>query len=143
MNAETKELLLQKGIRPSPQRVAVFEEVYHHTTHPSVEMVYNALREKLPTLSRTTVYSTMQLLAEKNLILEVRDGEGEIRYDGFTQFHAHFRCRHCNGLYDIDVVGNHDKPFVRMPEGYVPDEEQLIYYGLCPNCSTTTKGIQK
>ncbi|MGN0855096.1 MAG: Fur family transcriptional regulator [Kiritimatiellia bacterium] len=135
MITETAERLKARGIRPSRQRVALYDYLSSVRTHPTVDDVFTALRPALPTLSRTTVYSTMRLFVGKGLAQELRTDEGELRYDGFTHFHAHFKCRGCGGVYDIDVPGRHTRLYVTMPEGFVEDSEHLTYYGFCPTCS--------
>ena len=50
--------LVEKGIRPSVQRLAILDYLIKHPTHPNIEDVYKALENKVPTLSRTTVYNT-------------------------------------------------------------------------------------
>ena len=135
MNATPQQLLAEHGILPTPQRLAVFGAVAGRRDHPSVDKIYVELRRKLPTLSKTTVYSTMQLLAEKHLIGMVHGDREELRFDGATEFHAHFRCRDCGGLYDIGLADRHEKPFAKLPRGFVSDDEELIYYGTCPDCN--------
>lgn len=91
-----------------------------------------ALRGRLPTLSKTTVYATMQLLAGRGLIRTVH-GEGEERrYDGEPAFHAHFHCRACGGLFDLPASA---APAVPIPAGFEPETEELNYYGFCPACA--------
>jgi len=129
------EILNAKGIVPTPQRVAVFEAIAGRKDHPTVDMVYAEVRKGLPTLSKTTVYTTMQLLTDRKLISAVHAEADEVRYDGMCQFHAHFKCRRCGRLYDISLPHEHRKAFADMPPGFVLDDEELTYYGLCPNCS--------
>lgn len=128
------EMLSGHGISPTPQRMAIFESIRSRRDHPTVDMLYDDLHEELPTLSRTTVYSTMRLLAANGLVLEIRTEDGELRYDGTTDFHAHFKCRHCGGLFDLEAPVPH-RHFVAMPTGFRVDEEELTYFGLCPECS--------
>lgn len=142
MITDAAQILSRNGIRPSPQRVAVFKAVFGRKGHPSVDTVFTQLRKAMPTLSRTTVYAAMALFAEKKLIGEVHIDEGEVRYDGFTHFHAHFQCRKCGQLFDIELDGSHEHAFAKMPKGFVADDEALIYRGLCPHCSVQ-KGNEK
>jgi len=129
------EILSERGIVPTPQRVAVYEAVAGRRDHPTVDAVFAELRRKMPTLSKTTVYTAMRLLAKNQLIGTVHAERGELRYDGMPGFHAHFKCRKCGGLFDIPLPGEHGTAFARMPKGFVFDDEELTYYGLCPNCS--------
>lgn len=131
--------LISKGIRPSPQRVALLAAITPRKDHPTAEMLFEELRPSMPTLSKTTVLSTMRLLRNAGLVRDVRAEEGELRFDANCDFHAHFKCRACGALSDIFLENIHSRPYVDLPEGFEIDDEQLIYYGLCPECSTTQK----
>lgn len=131
----TADILLSKGIRPSPQRLAVYEALAGRRDHPSADVLFRELRLKMPTMSKTTVLNTMRLLQSVGLVRDVRCEEGELRFDGNAEFHAHFKCRECGVLVDIPVDVDRKNPFVALPEGFVVDDEQLIYYGLCDKCS--------
>ena len=69
MNALYQKILQQAGIRPSIQRIAVYAFLYENRIHPDVETVYNKLNPIYPTLSKTTVYNTLKLFEEKNIVL--------------------------------------------------------------------------
>lgn len=135
MITEGSELLQAHGIAPTPQRLAIFRRVLGRKDHPSVDRIFVELRPKMPTLSKTTVYTTMQMLADERLIGRVCIEDGEVRYDGSASFHAHFKCRTCGGLFDIGVHEPHDRPFAALPKGFRQEDEQLLYFGLCPKCS--------
>lgn len=128
-------LLSSHGIIPTPQRLAIFRAVYGRTDHPSVDTVFVALREQMPTLSKTTVYATMQRLAEVHLIGRVCIEDGEVRYDGSPVFHAHFKCRACGELIDFEPPKRHPHPYAAISAGFEVDDEQLLYFGLCPKCA--------
>ena len=135
MKTNIAELLASKGIRPSPQRVAIYEAVAGRRDHPTADKLFGELRKTMPTMSKTTVLATMRLLQGAGLIRDVRAEEGELRFDGCAKFHAHFKCRKCGALADIEVAGEHTATYEKIPSGFVVDDEQLIYYGLCPRCS--------
>jgi len=131
----TIDILLSKGIRPSPQRVAVYESLAGRRDHPSAEVLFRDLRPRMPTMSKTTVLNTMRLLQSAGLIRDVRCEEGELRFDGNAEFHAHFKCRECGALFDIPIKSEHLENYIALPKGFVADDEQLIYYGFCDKCS--------
>ena len=142
MSTNIVDTLMNSGIRPSPQRVAILESLLSRRDHPSAEMVFRDLRPSMPTMSKTTVLETMRRLQRAGIIRDVRCEEGELRFDGRPEFHVHFKCRECGGLFDIPVAGEHRKAYADLPEGFVVDDEQLIYYGFCKEC-TTKKGKTK
>ena len=134
MNTELYQTLSTSGITPTPQRVAILEFVRSRRTHPSVDEVFAKLRKSMPSISKTTVYSTLQLFAEKRIVGVVHEGGESVRYDGSVAFHAHFKCRACGGLFDIDLEERHDRPFAALPPGFELETEELTFFGLCPKC---------
>jgi len=135
MSAKAVQILLEKGIRPSPQRLAVYEALSGRRDHPTAEVLFLELRKTMPTMSKTTVLNTMRLFQSVGLTRDVRCEEGELRFDGSPEFHAHFKCRECGALIDIPVAGEHRQPFVAIPKGFKVDDEQVIYYGRCAKCA--------
>jgi Fe2+ or Zn2+ uptake regulation protein len=83
-------LLRQSGIQPTPQRVAVVRSVIGSTKHPSAEEVYASARRRCPTVSRATVYNTLNLLVRKNLLRTQILKEGTVVFDPNVRSHHHF-----------------------------------------------------
>ena len=137
MESKSIKALLEKGIRPSPQRLAVYEALVGRKDHPSADTLFNELRPTMPTMSKTTVLNTMRLFQSAGLIRDVRCEEGELRFDGCNEFHAHFKCRVCGAIIDIPVEAPHKKAYAKVPDDFVVDDEQLIYYGICKKCNAT------
>ena len=106
--------------------------------HPSVDMIYNALLPEMPTLSRTTVYKTMDLLVENKLARLLHSEEHEARYDGDVSDHGHFKCLRCGRVYDFNV--NLDCLETGGLDGFVVDEKYVLFKGVCSGCRTSGKG---
>ena len=87
--------LIELGIRPSVQRVAIMNYLATHHTHPTVEEVFLSLKKKLPTVSRTTVYNTLRMLSEHGAASMITIDDHRVCYDGVTEPHAHFFCKRC------------------------------------------------
>jgi Fur family peroxide stress response transcriptional regulator len=85
--------------RLTPQRLAIYEAVVGHTTHPSVEMVHDTVRSRFPAISQATVYTTLGLFAELGLIQEV--GGRVRRYDGRAGRHVNLVCERCGEVTDV------------------------------------------
>lgn len=94
INLETMEdalaVLRRFGIQPTPQRIAVVEYVLSAATHPSADEVLQAVRRKCPTVSRATVYNTLNLLAQKRLVRTQVLREGVTVFDPNLERHHHF-----------------------------------------------------
>lgn len=132
MNA--REYLLKHGIRPSTQRVAVMQFLLDNLTHPTVEQIYAALLPGMPTLSKTTVYNTLKILESKGAIVCIDIDHACERYDADTSIHGHSLCRRCGAVSDVMLK---DSRFAgkNSPSGMQVDSIQLLYKGLCLECS--------
>lgn len=122
------------GLKPSVQRVAILEYLQTHATHPTVDDVFKALGRKIPTLSKTTVYNTLRLLADNRAAQMLTMDEHRVCYDGDTRPHVHFVCKHCGRIFDVcDAVAPNISGQADMGVG-MADEVQLFYKGTCSSC---------
>lgn len=94
-------LLRSRGIQPTPQRLTITEYVLKATTHPSAEEVWHHVRRRCPTLSRATVYNTLNVLAEKGLVRPQVLKEGTVVFDPRTDRHHHFIDVETGRVYDV------------------------------------------
>jgi Fur family ferric uptake transcriptional regulator/Fur family peroxide stress response transcriptional regulator len=134
IKAETIDRLQEFGIKPSLQRIAIMQYLMETLTHPTVDTIFSALHPTAPTLSKTTVYNTLNLFAEQGAILEITIDDRHVRYDSNITQHAHFQCKQCGSVHDLPVPGKlADK---KQIGGFRITESQLYYKGYCPNCSS-------
>jgi Fe2+ or Zn2+ uptake regulation protein len=94
-------ILQQCNIQPTPQRIAVVEYVLKSKTHPTADDVLSFARKKCPTVSRATVYNTLNLLVEKGLIGMQTLREGAVVFDPNIEKHHHFIDQDTGEIYDI------------------------------------------
>lgn len=130
---EARAILQQHDIKPSYMRILIMQYLMKHPTHPTVDRIYQDLSPENPTLSKTTVYNTLKLLAEKKAILSLSINEKNAQYDGDTSPHSHFLCRSCGAVMDLPAE------LISIPkeaekQGLEIDETELFFYGLCKNC---------
>jgi Fe2+ or Zn2+ uptake regulation protein len=126
------EYLKSHGIKPSYQRIKIFEYLIKHCNHPTVDMIYRELVPNIPTLSKTTVYNTLNLFINKKIASVIIIEENETRYDANTMIHGHFKCRVCSTVYDLEI----DLAKIKIP---MLDQHQVMEYhfcfkGICKNC---------
>ena len=79
--------LARGGIRPSLQRLAIMEYLLTHRTHPTVDDVYSGLCGRISTLSKTTVYNTLRMFAERQVATMITIDDHHVCYDG--DIHPH------------------------------------------------------
>jgi Fur family transcriptional regulator, iron response regulator len=95
------QLLRERGIQPSAQRVAVGTYVLDTADHPSADQVFARVRRTFPMLSRATVYNTLNLFVAKGLLRELVVAEGRVLFDPKTKPHHHFVDEATGELVDL------------------------------------------
>ena len=135
-----EEILREKKIKVTPQRMAVYTILKETKEHPNVEMIYQKLKPNYPAMSLATVYKTVDVLKTVGLVQELNVGEGGLRYDAMTKPHSHTYCESCNKVDDIENIPieqfQSDKLFQQVSEetGFEVSKVQLYFYGLCSDC---------
>ena len=127
------EQLIEHNIRPSVQRVAIMQYLLDHRTHPTADDIYTELVKTMPTLSRTTVYNTLQLLVTNQAVLGLPIDQHNMHFDGYTHPHAHFLCRSCGKIFDVEV-NSHLREHLFTSDKFAIEKVELNYMGLCPDC---------
>lgn len=126
--------LYKYSIKPSVQRTAVMEYLLNNRTHPTIDEIYSALSPSMPTLSKTTVYNTLDIFVEKGAVRQLMLDERNARYDVDVSAHAHFICRSCGRVHDIFGLKS---ALFQLPKSdqYQVDAVEISYLGTCKNCS--------
>jgi Fur family peroxide stress response transcriptional regulator len=134
--AELAAGLKRAGLRLTPQRLAVCRVLAENRKHPTALALFDLLRPAFPSLSRATVYNTLQALVEAGLIDELGTaGDGAIHYDADPSPHVNLICTRCHRVEDFpdapldEVAGQ-----VAAGSGYQLRGARVVYYGLCPQC---------
>ncbi len=114
----------------TPQRLAIYQALEADTTHPSAEVIYERIRETMPTVSLTTVYKTLNELVA---IGELRrfDIDGVSHFDPRTDPHAEVVCLNCNIIVDVACPGPTPTPPV---PGFQIIGQTQTFYGYCERC---------
>jgi Fur family ferric uptake transcriptional regulator/Fur family peroxide stress response transcriptional regulator len=88
----------------------------------------------MPTLSKTTVYNTLNLLEKQGVIRAIRIDEKNVRYDADISEHAHFKCKLCGEIHDLKVkgIGNLEPD---NSKNFLITEYQMYYSGFCDKCA--------
>ena len=129
---EIKNILVEKGIKPSLHRLKVLEYLIENRNHPTVDLIYKDISADIPTLSKTTVYNTLKTFQDGGVVQAVTIEDNEVRYDAYTDRHAHFKCTKCGQLYDIEM----DTKVLHLKSigGHMVKESHLYYKGICNSC---------
>lgn len=128
--------LKSAGLRLTPQRLAVCEALADDATHPTAQALFQRLRGRLGTLSRATVYNTLQALVAAGLVSELGTaGDGAVHYDANPAPHVNLLCTRCHRVEDFApaALGAVARS-VAQGSGYELFGARVVYYGLCPRC---------
>lgn len=127
-----QEMLREKNIRLSHQRLMVLEYMSANRCHPTADQIYSELKGEVPSLSKTTIYNTMDAFLQAGLVRAVNIEDNEVRYDIVTEEHGHFKCNTCGRVYDFDLDIDH------LAAGQLAafriDSRDVYFRGVCSEC---------
>jgi len=130
---EISEYLLQNNIKPSYQRLRIYEYLKNNHNHPTVDRIYRELVYEIPTLSKTTVYNTLKIFIEKGIVKVINIEDNELRYDADTSVHGHFKCEKCEQIFDFKLdTTNFDYDELNK---FTIKETHIYFKGICNNCN--------
>ncbi len=133
MSTNNEVLALKKcGIGASHPRIRILQYLRENRTHPTVDEIYIALHESMPSLSKMTVYNSLNVFMEHGLCRDVRIEEGQVRYDAFVDDHGHFKCEKCSKVIDFSTP-----PSIIADsslKGSVIKQTDVFVRGICPDC---------
>jgi Fe2+ or Zn2+ uptake regulation protein len=129
---ESKRRLTAFGIKPTFQRAVILEAVRGKNGHPAIRDLHARLLRDVPTLSKTTLYSTLALFTRKGLVTPLFIDPAEVRYDGVAEPHHHFYCTTCRRILDIDIACATGR--AGRIHGHQVDEVHGYFKGVCRDC---------
>ena len=133
---ELQELLRGAALRVTRPRVAVLTAVYAHP-HADTDSLIGAVRNDLPEVSHQAVYDSLHTLTAAGLVRRIQPLGSVARYESRVgDNHHHAVCRSCGAIADVDCAVGH-APCLTASEdhGFVIDEAEVIYWGLCFDCA--------
>jgi len=141
---EPTEALRRAGLRVTASRVAVLSALMEGE-HMAADQVALAVRDRIGTISMQAVYDVLAALARAGLVRRVEPAGSPARYETrVADNHHHVVCRSCGLITDVDcVVG--ERPCLSPADaaGFVVDEAEVTFWGLCPACQTTSTADEK
>lgn len=126
------------GLKITPQRVIIFEELSKAKDHPSANELFKRIKKKLPNVSFDTVYRTLLSFTQIG-ILNLVEGYGEtMRFEPDLEFHHHCRCLKCHAIIDCyeDLLKNIHLP-EEIKKQFKVTGKRIVFEGLCKACQTT------
>jgi Fe2+ or Zn2+ uptake regulation protein len=131
-----RQMLQAATLRVTRPRLAVLSAVYAHP-HSDTDSIIRAVRGDLPEVSHQTVYDSLNALTAAGLVRRIQPLGSVARYESRVgDNHHHVVCRSCGVIADVDcAVGDAPCLIASDDNGFTIDEAEVIYWGLCPDCS--------
>ena len=127
---------MAKAIRYSKKREALLQVIQQTDCHPTAEWLYQTLKPQHPDLSLGTVYRNLLFFQEQGLVKSVGVVNGQERFDGRTEAHAHFVCSHCGCVSDLHGLKLAEDLAQTVCQQYqvTVARHELTFYGTCQSC---------
>ena len=110
---EIRDKLIEKGLKVTPQRIAILEAILKLNNHPTAENVIEYIRKSHPNVATATVYKVLDTLVEKKLLNRVKTDKDVMRYDAVMESHHHLYCSDSDRIEDY-----HDNELNELLEKY-------------------------
>jgi Fur family transcriptional regulator, stress-responsive regulator len=132
-------LLRRHGLQVTAQRLAVLRAV-SDGPHSTADDIYTDVRAEIGAISRQAVYDALAALTDKGLLRRIQPAGSPARFENRVgDNHHHLICRTCNRMVDVDcAVGVTPCLTAADDAGYEIDEAEVIYWGQCPECVTSS-----
>ena len=144
-HSDACEVLKSVGLQVTEQRTAVYVEVQTNP-HSTADEIHQSVIGSFGSVSRQAVYDALNMMAEYRLIRRIQPAGSPARYERRLDNHHHLVCRKCNSVIDIDCsVGSAPCLKDKSGHGYVIEETEVTYWGICPKCqkSSSTNELKK
>jgi|TARA_R110002110_G_scaffold345766_1_gene556035 Fur family ferric uptake transcriptional regulator len=129
------QLLRQHGVQVTAQRLAIMRVVAEYP-HATADQLGDEVRSQLGSISRQSVYDSLGMLVDKNLVRRIQPAGSPARYETRVgDNHHHLICRSCRTMFDVDCATG-EVPCLTASDdhGFEVDEAEVIYWGRCPTC---------
>jgi Fe2+ or Zn2+ uptake regulation protein len=124
--------LMDHNVNPSFNRVKIMEYLISKKNHPTADSIYKELKKELPTLSKATIYNSINAFTRAGVVKTIMGDGKEAHYDAVMDPHGHFLCEICQGCFDFDI-SNERFEFEEI-EGFAINEKEVYLRGICKKC---------
>lgn len=139
-NDQIADLLTQKGVKPTANRILVVKALMSAMRPAALAELTNSLQ----TVDKSSVYRTLCMFLEKDVVHSIDDGSGSLKYElclhsrhSIDDMHAHFYCTVCGKIFCLEAT---IPPLqVALPEGFAAHSSNYVIKGVCGDCNTSTK----
>jgi Fe2+ or Zn2+ uptake regulation protein len=138
-DSELADLLRERGLRATSQRVVMHRLLRERNRHVSAEELLSEASERLPGVSLPTVYATLELFERLGIVRRVNGGGGTLLWDTRSDTHHHMICRNCGRIEDMETPVDLERARRSAARaGFQPDRAEVVVSGLCRQCKTAS-----
>ena len=140
MTSDLEAQLRAVSLRVTRPRLAVLSALRDHP-HVDTDTVIALVRADLPAVSHQAVYDVLRALTDAGLVRRIQPAGATARYESRVEDnHHHVVCRSCGAIADVDcAVGSAPCLTASVDHGFVVDEAEVVYWGTCPDCVTSSE----
>ncbi len=132
-----KDTLHTNGMKCTPARLLIFEEIYSSSEHFDADEIYFRMRSEKKSVSRATVYRTLELLVENGFVSKVNVGASQVHFENTLaqKHHEHLVCTQCGKIIEFnnDMIEEEQDKICKEFD-FFPTKHNLIIFGLCDKC---------
>jgi Fur family peroxide stress response transcriptional regulator len=130
----------EQGLAFTFQRQVIYEAVVDSREHPTPELIYEQVRQRIPSISLGTVYKNVRTFIDSGVLREVTLHHGTLRLESNMTPHHHLVCSSCKAIFDIEesAVEPVQLPASELPEGFSIKQCRVEFVGLCKSCQTAS-----
>jgi len=141
VNQKFTEYLTANKCRKTPERYAVLKLIYSDLKHFDMDALYRAMKEKNFRVSRATLYNTMQILLECNLVLKHQFGQNLSIYEKAynNEVHHHLICTNCHTIKEYKNAEIKSVIQSSKISNFSPSHFNLYIFGICGSCTRRLK----
>lgn len=128
--------LKENNIKLTDSRKLILEYLVDTDTHPTAYDIFDYLKTKTSNVSLATIYNTLEIFINENIVISVMGNDQKRHYDFFLDPHYHLICESCGKIWDaenFDFSTLKEAAFLKFPDFKV-NNFQIKIYGLCSNC---------
>jgi Fur family transcriptional regulator, peroxide stress response regulator len=130
-----EEICRQHAIPLTVQRRAILEELSSRTDHPAADQIFDAVRTRMPEISRTTVYRVLETFVRLGIARKVCHPGAAARYEVQSERHHHLVCLHCESIVDLEDPSLDKLRLLNVTSGFRIADYSIQFRGLCSECS--------
>jgi Fe2+ or Zn2+ uptake regulation protein len=132
---EMERAFRKHGLPVTAQRRIIFTAIIAHEDHPTAEAIYNEIRRKMPSVSRTTVYRILDTFVQLGLITRICHPGSAARFDPKTSQHHHLICLRCESITDLEEDRLNQIPWPNVHhQGFEIRDYHIHFRGICARC---------